>query len=250
MSLGAPARLAWTEAKIVRIAPATSRVASVFLDAPVPGHRAGQHVDVRLTADDGYQAQRSYSIASEPGAALMELVVERLADGEVSSYFHEIAEAGDAIELRGPIGGHFVWDPSDPSPVLLIGGGSGVAPLMAMVRQRAKEAPETPMLLIYSARTWEDVIFRDELLDLDARGDGFSLVLATTRAPAQRPGDFSRRVDADAIFELLQRWRKLPREVYVCGSNAFVEGVVRALLAQSAMAANIRTERFGGAGAP
>jgi ferredoxin-NADP reductase len=242
------ARLAWTEAKIVRIEHATPRVLSVLLEAPIGPYLAGQHVDVRLTAEDGYQAQRSYSIASAPGAPLLELAIERLQDGEVSSYFDEIAEVGDAIELRGPIGGHFIWRAENPNPVLLVGGGSGVAPLMSMVRHRAAAARGTPMLLVYSARTWEDVIFRDELLALEARGDGFSLVLATTRGPAQRPGDFSRRIDADAVFEILARWKRPPRDVFVCGSNAFVEAAVKALVAQSAMSASIKTERFGGTG--
>lgn len=240
-------QLLWRTATISRMERRTSRVVSVFLTPPFPTHFAGQHLDVRLTAEDGYSAQRSYSIASAPGAPEIELAVERMSDGEVSPYFHEIAQAGDTVEMRGPIGGHFVWRLEDENPVLLLGGGSGVAPLMSMVRHRAATKAKAPTLLIYSSRTWEEIIFRDELIELDGRGDGFSLTLATTRGPKQRERDLDRRIDAPTIFEIVSRWKRMPREVYVCGSNRFVEAAVRALLAQGAMAANIRTERFGGA---
>ena len=162
---GAP-KLNWQEATIVGIASDTPRVKSFLFATPAPiAFRAGQHVDVRLTAPDGYQAERSYSIASAPERTDgIELAIERLDDGEVSPFFHEVAEIGDAIELRGPIGGHFVWSVEDGGPLLLLGGGSGVVPLMSMLRHRAARGSDVPALLLFSARTWEDVIFRDELI--------------------------------------------------------------------------------------
>jgi ferredoxin-NADP reductase len=240
-------RLLWRDATVARIEPRTARVVSVFLTPPFERHLAGQHLAVRLTAEDGYSAQRDYSIASAPGGPEIELAVERMGDGEVSPYFHEIAQVGDAIEIRGPIGGHFVWRPEASAPVLLLGGGSGVAPLMSMVRQHAQAASAAPMLLVYSSRTFEDVIFRDELIALDERRAGFSLALATTRGPKHREGDLDRRLDAAALGALLSRWGADPAATYVCGSNAFVEGAVRALLAHGTAAETIRTERFGGA---
>jgi ferredoxin-NADP reductase len=238
-------RLTWREAVIERIEPRTPRVVSVFLRTDLAPYTAGQHVDVRLTAPDGYQAQRSYSIASAPGAELIELAVEQLADGEVSGYFREVAQSGDAIEVRGPIGGHFIWRPEDGGPILLLAGGSGVAPLMSMVRAHAA-APDVPMLLVYSARTWEDLIFREDLLKAEAQQTGFSLVLATTRGPRGRPDDFERRLDAAAIKDILARWGETPFRAYVCGSNAFVGTAAVALMAAGIPAECIRAERFGG----
>ena len=180
----APAPAArWTEARITRIERRTPRLSSVFLQAALAPHVAGQHVDVRLTAPDGYQAQRSYSIASAPGAAEIELAIERLDDGEVSPYFHEVAQPGDTIEVRGPIGGHFIWRPEDGGPVLLVAGGSGIAPLMAIARAWSSAAATTPMLLFYSARTWDDLVYRDELLAMATRTAAFTFVAATTRGP-------------------------------------------------------------------
>ena len=148
----APALSRWQEALIERLLPRTPRVISVFLRAGLGPHEAGQHIDVRLTAPDGYQAQRSYSIASAPGSEIIELAIERLEDGEVSPYFHDIARPGDAIEVRGPIGGHFIWRGQDGGPLLLVAGGSGIVPLMAMLRHRTTVAPDTRALLVYSAR--------------------------------------------------------------------------------------------------
>ncbi|HXI60911.1 MAG TPA: FAD-binding oxidoreductase, partial [Polyangia bacterium] len=188
----APARLMWQPATIAAIKTETARVKTFVLSPARPfSFRAGQHVDVRLTAPDGYQAQRSYSIASAPDdAATIALTVERLDDGEVSPFFHDVAIVGDTIELRGPIGGHFVWSVEDGGPTLLLGGGSGMVPLMSMIRHRAARGASVPMALILSARTWDDVIFRDELAALDARRDGFHGALALTRALPQRPGDY------------------------------------------------------------
>ena len=247
---GAPAAgpvpaTAWTEATLERIERQTPRVKSFFVQAPLRAHVAGQHVDVRLTAPDGYQAQRSYSIASVPGDPL-ELAIEALPEGEVSSYFHEVAQPGDTFEIRGPIGGHFVWRVPDGGPLLLVGGGSGVVPLMAIVRERLRAAPGVPTLLVYSARTWDEVIFRDELLRADAADTDFGLVLATTRGPAQRAGDLARRLDAGLVAGVLSRWGHAPRHAFVCGADAFVETVATALVRAGMAAADVRTERYGG----
>jgi ferredoxin-NADP reductase len=240
----APTR--WQQADIERITPQTSRVISVFLRTRLERTIAGQHVDVRLTAPDGYQAQRSYSIASAPGAELLELAIERLDDGEVSPYFHEVARPGDSIELRGPIGGHFIWRPEDDGPLALIGGGSGVVPLMAMARAWSAAGPKTPLLLVYSARTWEELVFRDELLAIQARTPEFLFIATTTRGPRHRPEDFDRRLDRSLLRGVLTRWGHSPRHVYVCGSNAFVEAVTDSLILEGVPPAIIRTERFGG----
>jgi ferredoxin-NADP reductase len=237
----------WREAVIERIEAQTPRVKSIFLRAPLAPHDAGQHVDVRLTAPDGYSAQRSYSIASAPGVEYLELAVERLDHGEVSPFLHDVALPGDAIELRGPIGGHFVWRQADGGPLLLIGGGSGVAPLMAMLRHRAIVSPDTEALLVYSSRTWDDLIFRDELLRAEATQAHFRLAVTTTREPRHRPGDFDRRLDGQLLRKILDAWGKSPRVVYVCGATAFVETVADALVADGIPAGRIRTERYGGA---
>jgi len=236
----------WREAVIERVVRQTPRVVSVFVDASLPRHEAGQHVDVRLTAADGYQAQRSYSIASAPAAGPIELAIEKLDDGEVSPYFHDIARAGDTFEVRGPIGGHFVWRPDDGGPVLLVGGGSGVVPLMAIARHRAAVAPDVETLLVYSARTREELIFREELFARKARERGFALIVTTTREPLAGPVDFDRRLDRALLRDVLSRWGRAPRHAYVCGSNAFVEAVTGALVADGLPPRIVRAERYGG----
>jgi len=237
----------WQVATITRIEKRTPRVTSFWFHPSRPFvHRAGQHVDVRLTAPDGYQARRSYSVASAPEAkAGIELAIERLDDGEVSPFFHDVAAVGDEIELRGPLGGHFVWEESDGGPILLVGGGSGVVPLMAMVRRRTARNSTVPMALLYSSRIWDEVIFRDELIDLDERRDGFELVLTLTREPARRPSDYSRRVDAAMVMQALTRLSEAPTLAFVCGSNAFVSAAAQALIDAGLPAALIRTERYG-----
>jgi ferredoxin-NADP reductase len=242
----APTR--WQDAVIERIVPRTPRVISVFLRVRLDPHMAGQHVDVRLTAPDGYQAQRSYSIASAPETASLELAIERLEDGEVSPFFHDVARPGDTIEVRGPIGGHFVWHAEDGGPILLIAGGSGVVPLMAIVRDWSANEPKTPVLLIYSARTWEELIFRDELLDTEAHEPSFMFIVTTTRGPRQRAEDFDRRLDRSLLRDALTRLRRTARNVYVCGSNAFVEAVTSSLVLEAMPPEIIRTERYGGKG--
>lgn len=235
-------RVPWRKARIGAITPVTPRVKSVRFTGLDGTHRAGQHVELRLTAPDGYQAQRSYSIASAPGDADgLELMIEGLTGGEVSSYFADIAEVGDEVELRGPIGGSFVWSPEDGGPVLLIGGGSGVVPLLSMLRARAETGSETPMLLIYSVREAAEAILREEL-EARARDEpGFDLTLLTTREGATA----GRRVDRVMIETALDHIGK-PRHVFVCGGNAFVGTVSDLLVDAGVKPGAIRTERFGG----
>ncbi|TPJ82566.1 ferredoxin reductase [Mesorhizobium sp. B2-6-2] len=235
----------WQAATITRIQKRTPRVTSFWFQ-PTRSftHLAGQHVDIRLTAPDGYQARRSYSIASAPGGGI-ELAIERLDDGEVSPFFHDVAAVGDEIELRGPLGGHFIWEESDGGPILLVGGGSGVVPLMAMLRHRTLRNTAVPVALVFSARVWDEVIFRDELIGLDDRRDGFDLVLTLTREPARRPSDYSRRIDARMMAQAIERLPKAPRLAYVCGSNAFVSAAADALIGAGVPAGSIRTERYG-----
>lgn len=241
-------RLQWQQATIAAIVPQTPRIKSFFFRLPRPFvFVAGQHVDVRLTAPDGYQAQRSYSIASAPQSASdLELAIERLDDGEVSPFFHEVAAVGDEIEMRGPIGGYFQWSPDAADPVLLVGGGSGVVPLMSMIRHRAARRSLVPMALLLSVRTWEDVAFREELLQLASRNDGFHLAIATTRSLPQRLSDYHRRVDAAMMAQVLQHLPATPTTAYVCGSDPFVEAAAQALIASAVSADVIRTERYGG----
>lgn len=231
----------WRSTTIRAIAPATARVKS-FRFEPLDGpHRAGQHVDVRLTAPDGYQAQRSYSIASAPGDPLgLELMIERLADGEVSGFFDEVAEVGDAIEMRGPVGA-FAWEAADGGPVLLVGGGSGVVPLLAMVRERALRAPDVPMLLLYSVRTAGEAIARGELTARSRDETGFDLTLLLTRE-GPTAGRRVDRVMIDTAIECLG----MPRHSFVCGGNAFVGTVADLLVDAGVRPGTIRTERFGG----
>jgi ferredoxin-NADP reductase len=240
--------LLWQIATVAAIRDETTTVKSITLAVPRwATHRAGQHVDVRLTAPDGYRAERSYSIASAPESpASIELAIERLDDGEVSPFFHDVAQMGDRIELRGPIGGHFVWEVDDGGPLLLLGGGSGVVPLMSMLRERAARGSRVPALLLFSARTLEDVIFRDELLALAARNDGFQLALALTRDQPRRAADFGRRVDAAMVAELVGRLPGAPRHVFECGGNPFVEAASQGALRAGVDRSLIRTERYGG----
>jgi ferredoxin-NADP reductase len=239
-------RLDWRLADVVDVATETPRVKTISFDVPEwPGHRAGQHVDIRLTAEDGYQAQRSYSIASAPDGTRVDLTVERLGDGEVSPYLTDELRPGDQIELRGPIGGYFVWEPAQGGPVLLVGGGSGVVPLMAMIRARDAAGSDAETRLLFSSRAWEDVIYRDELERLG--GDGLTVVHTLTRS--QPPGwtGYARRVDAEMLAEVGRAGAERSR-VYVCGSTPFVEAVSEALVQLGHDAQAIRTERFGPTG--
>jgi ferredoxin-NADP reductase len=247
MSEAAAVQSPWQTARIVRIKKRTPRVTSFFFQPSRPfAYRAGQHVDVRLTAPDGYQARRSYSIASAPErSGVIELAIEKLDDGEVSPFFHEVAAIGDEIELRGPLGGHFVWPEDESGPLVLVGGGSGVVPLMSMVRHRAARNSTVPVVLVFSVRVWDEVIFRDELITLDDRQDGFDLVLTLTREAAHRPADYARRVDVAMMAQAMARLPEPPGVAFVCGSNAFVSAAAQALIDAGVAAENIRTERYG-----
>jgi ferredoxin-NADP reductase len=242
------ARLGWQIATIAAIEPRTPTVKSFFFRLPQPfSFTAGQHVDVRLTADDGYQAQRSYSIASPPEtSSLIELAIERLGDGEVSPFFHDTAALNDPIELRGPIGGHFVWSVHDGGPVLLIGGGSGVVPLACMVRHRAARSSAVSLALVYSARTQADLIFGAELHSLAAGPAGFTLLPTLTRDASAPPALRKGRIGLDLLREALDALPAAPRTVFVCGANPFVEHVSGLLLGLGVAGASIRTERYGG----
>jgi ferredoxin-NADP reductase len=247
MSEAAAVQSPWQTARIVRIEKRTPRVTSFFFQPSRPfAYRAGQHVDVRLTAPDGYQARRSYSIASAPeSGGVIELAIEKLDDGEVSPFFHEVAAIGDEIELRGPLGGHFVWPEDESGPFVLVGGGSGVVPLMSMVRHRAARNSTVPVVLVFSVRVWDEVIFRDELITLDDRKDGFDLVLTLTREAAHRPADYARRVDVAMMAQAMARLPEPPGVAFVCGSNAFVSAAAQALIDAGVAAESIRTERYG-----
>ena len=221
---------------------------SLVLNAPDwPGHLAGQHVDIRLTAEDGYQAQRSYSIASAPEDGRLALTVERLGDGEVSPYLTDVLVAGDRLELRGPIGGYFVWDVDDGGPVLLVGGGSGVVPLMAMIRHRAAVGSSVPMRLLYSVRTLGDLIYRDELEELAGRGDGFEAFFTLTREQPEGWPGYTRRVDRELLAEIGWPATESPL-AYVCGPTGFVEAVASALVESGLPPSHVKTERFGPTG--
>jgi ferredoxin-NADP reductase len=233
-------------ATVAETIPETPVGVSLRLDVPEwSGHRAGQHVDVRLTAEDGYSAQRSYSIASPPGAERLELTVIRFDDGEVSPYLTTVIEAGDELELRGPVGGYFVWEATDARPVLLLGGGSGVVPLMAMLRHHAALEYNSPMRLIYSVRTRADILYRDELDQLATRHRSVIITL-TRETPADWSGHVG-RVDRDLLSQ--PGWRPEEQPVcYVCGPTPFVEAAADSLVALGHDPANVKTERFGPTG--
>jgi ferredoxin-NADP reductase len=211
-----------------------------------PGHRAGQHLDVRLTAEDGYQASRSYSIASAPGEQPA-ITVERLEDGEVSPYLVDEVVVGDRFELRGPVGGYFVWSPEDGGPVLLVAGGSGIVPLMSMVRHRAAEQSTVPARLLYSSRALEEVIYREELDGLAASDGGLEVFHTLTREQPDGWQGYARRVDDELLREVAWPSAEEPR-VFVCGPTGFVEAVASGLVRLGYPAERIRTERFGATG--
>ena len=242
-------RLSWRLATVASIIAETSRAVTLILDVPDwPGHRPGQHVDVRLTAEDGYQAERSYSIASAPGEPALSLTVERIDDGEVSPWLTTVARPGDSFELRGPIGGYFVWDDgTQTDPVLLVGGGSGAVPLMAMIRHRSRTRTRTRMRLLYSARTEDDIIYRAELDRLAAVGDGFDVAYTLTRkTPAGWEG-YDRRVDGQMLEEV--SWpERLTSPAFVCGPTPFVEAVANGLVLLGHPPGRVKTERFGPSG--
>ncbi|HET6983263.1 MAG TPA: ferredoxin reductase [Myxococcaceae bacterium] len=244
-----PGRLNWRLARLTRRVDETARARTLVLEVPDwPGHEAGQHVDVRLTAPDGYQAQRSYSIASPPeDHDQVSITVERIEEGEVSPYLTDALMEGDSLELRGPIGGYFVWSTEMGGPLFLVAGGSGICPLMAMIRHRAALGSRVPTRLLYSSRSQEDILYRNELDQLAGRGDGLEVSYTLTRS--QPPGwrGYSRRIDrpmlAEAGFTPAQRPLCM-----VCGPTPLVEAVATALVELGNPADRVKTERFGPTG--
>ena len=242
-------RLTWRLGRVIRRIDETARVKTLVLEvSDWPGHQAGQHVDVRLTAPDGYQAQRSYSIASAPeDTEQVALTVERIDDGEVSTYLVDQLAIGDQLEFRGPIGGYFVWSAELDSPLLLVGGGSGVCPLMAMLRHRSAQGSTIPARLLYSSRSLEDVIYREELDALAARVNGVQVFHTLTRnQPAGWKG-YSRRIDQDMLAEVAFAPGQQPL-CMVCGPTPLVEVVAATLVQLGHSPERIKTERFGPTG--
>jgi ferredoxin-NADP reductase len=239
-------RLTWQTATVDSLADETPSVRTISLSVPDwAGHRAGQHLDIRLTADDGYRAERSYSIASAPGEPVA-ITVERLDDGEVSPYLTQDVQPGDEIEIRGPIGGYFVWEATSTAPLVLLAGGSGVVPLRAMLRHRARAGSSVPVRLLYSARCLAEVIYRAELA---AEPDGVEVIYTLTRQ--QPPGwtGYARRADQAMIAEVAWPAAQAPL-AYVCGPTNFVEAVAADLVALGYPPQRVKTERFGTTGTP
>jgi ferredoxin-NADP reductase len=241
-------RLEWQRAEVREIVVETSRVKSLLLDVTSwQGHLPGQHVDIRLTAEDGFQAQRSYSIASPPEDELITLTVERVDNGEVSPYLVGDLRAGDQFELRGPIGGYFVWTVAARGPLWLIAGGSGIAPLMAMLRHRARRKVRAPALLLYSSRSLEDVIYRKELDAMARRDPDLRIVNTLTRKQPVGWMGHRRRIDKALLAEACFPPEQNPK-IFVCGSTSLVEGISRLLVELGHDPLTIKTERFGPSG--
>jgi ferredoxin-NADP reductase len=237
-------RLSWQTATVGAVVNQTPTARTLMLDvADWPGHRAGQHVDIRLTAEDGYQAERAYSIASAPGEPLA-ITVERLEDGEVSPYLTQEAQPGDSLEVRGPIGGYFVWEPVFGGPLLLLAGGSGIVPLRAILRYRALLGSSVPIRLLYSSRRLEDVIYRDEL---SVHLEGLEVIYALTRSQPAGWAGYARRVDEAMLADVA--WPAADKPLaYVCGPTSFVETVAAGLVGLGYPPVRVRTERFGATG--
>jgi ferredoxin-NADP reductase len=239
-------RLTWRVADLVDVMAETPRATTLVFDVPGwAGHRAGQHVDVRLTAEDGYQTERSYSISSAPDGTRIALTVVHVEDGEVSPYLTGELRPGDQIELRGPVGGYFVWEPEHGGPLLLVGGGSGLAPLMAMIRLRAAVGSDAETRLLVSSRSWEDILYRAELERL--AGSGLTVVHTLTASRPPGWSGYARRVDADMLAEVGPGPAAQPH-VFVCGPTPFVEAVAEALVTLGHEPRRIKTERFGPTG--
>ena len=237
-------RLTWQTATVAAVTRETASAVTLSLSVPDwPGHRAGQHVDIRLTADDGYQAERAYSIASAPGEPLT-ITVERLDDGEVSPYLTEEARPGDQLEVRGPIGGYFVWETETGGPLLLAAGGSGVVPLRAILRHRSLVGSSVPTRLLYSSRSWEDVIYSSEF---GMPAYGVEVIHTLTRSQPPKWHGYARRVDQQMLTEVA--WPAADRPLaYVCGPTNFVESVASGLVGLGYPAGRVKTERFGATG--
>jgi len=243
------AAINWLVATVAQIRAETPRVKTISLN--VPGwmtHKAGQHVDIRLTAADGYQAERSYSIASMPtDEAMIDLTVERVPDGEVSPFLIDELRVGDRFEVRGPIGGYFVWEATTTDPVLLVAGGSGIVPLMAMIRERATAESKPPCTLLYSSRTPEDEIYAAELDRLSGAGDGLRVVKTFTRVQPPGWAGYARRIDMAMISEVLETTGRRA-QAFVCGPTPLVESAAEALVGLGLSPGQIKTERFGPSG--
>ena len=242
-----PGRLIWQLATVVELVDETSRTKTIELEVPEwAGHRAGQHVDVRLTAEDGYQAERSYSIASAPEDRALALTVERLDDGEVSPYLVDELRPGDQFELRGPIGGYFVWEESFGGPLVLIAGGSGIVPLRAILRHRAAAADGVSAQLLYSSRTLSDVIYGRELMRFGGSGDVVVELALTREWPEDWEGHRG-RIDHGVLEATVPAPADAPL-FYICGPTSFVESIAEALVALGHQPGRIKTERFGPTG--
>lgn len=241
--------LDWQIASVHEIKPETAKVKSFTLALPAwMRHRAGQHYDIRLTAEDGYQTQRSYSIASEPERdGEVDITVERINDGEVSTYLHDVLIPGDRIEVRGPIGGYFVWEAPMTEPLLLIAGGSGVVPLMSMIRHRAAAGAKNPTSLLYSCRNFEEIIYYNELEKLRATNNGLNIFHTLTRARPPEWKGYTRRIDQHMLREVVQPLGKNVK-VYICGPTLLVESAANTLVKIGVASSQIKTERFGPTG--
>jgi ferredoxin-NADP reductase len=243
--------IGWQLATVAAVRDETPSVRSFALDVPDwAGHRAGQHLDLRLTADDGYSVQRSYSIASEPERSpQVEITVERIPDGEVSPFLHDVVVPGDRLEVRGPIGGYFVWEASIGGPLLLVAGGSGVVPLMAMIRHRARaDGPQADgARLLFSSRSAEEIIYRDELNELASEDRGLEVLHTLTRSQPPSWEGYARRIDERMLSEVIAPLGDGTR-AYVCGPTALVETAANALVSLGLAPAQVRTERFGPTG--
>jgi ferredoxin-NADP reductase len=243
------AGIAWQIASVAALKDETAHVKTITLDVPgLTDYKPGQHVDIRLTAADGYQAQRSYSIASAPGdGARLELTIERVEGGEVSPFLHDEVIVGDRFEVRGPIGGYFVWDGTLTGPLLLVAGGSGIVPLMAIVRHRAAIGSGAPCTLLYSSKTAADIIYGAELEMLAARGDGLRVVHTLTREQPAGWTGYGRRIDQAMLADVLAGAGADP-SVFACGPTPLVEVAATALVALGLAPSQVRTERFGPSG--
>jgi ferredoxin-NADP reductase len=254
-SASAAPKIAWRLATVIDVVHETREACTITLEVPGwPGHLAGQHVDVRLTAEDGYQTERSYSIASPPEDSRLALTIERLDDGEVSPYLFDELHSGDKLELRGPIGGYFVWDVATGGPLLLVAGGSGIVPLMAMLRHRdtalgpdAAARERLPVRLLYSSRRWESVIYRDELARMAAKDTAVEVKHTLTREQPAGWTGFKRRIDRAMLEAVAWPASEHPR-AFVCGPTSLVEAVASDLVELGHQPALVKTERFGPTG--
>ena len=234
-------------ATVTKVRVASDRVKLFTLEVPTGGNfKAGQHYDVRLTAPDGYQAQRNYSLASSPGDTnLIEIAIELIDDGEVSSYFHDSVEPGEMIEVRGPIGGHFTWEPSHTKSSIFVAGGSGIAPIISMLRHRFTVKNNAPALLLFSVRTEDDILYREELERMSDNDPSLHVVTTVTRGTSKDWIGNTRRIDQGMIDSALVNTGVKPESAYVCGGSGFVESIADILLDTGLDFKQIHIERFG-----